>query len=123
MPECQTQLTDGCVPHERLLVLQHRVDGELLAVLRRHNRNCRLLVGRNRRHLFDHFDFGVLVMDARVRIELHRLDDAALLQRQHHLQDVLLGPAAIAARGISDCIRIGMTLCFIFIFTVQSLRV
>lgn len=73
-------LTHGGVPDKRLFILEHRVNGQLLAVLGCDDGDGGLLVGGDRRHLLDHLDLCVLVVDARERVELHRLDEAAILQ-------------------------------------------
>lgn len=56
--------TDGGVSHERLLILQHGVNGDFLAVLRCDDGDGRLFVGRDGWHLFDNFNLCVLVMDS-----------------------------------------------------------
>ena len=91
-------LTDCGVPDKGLFVLQHRVHGEFLAVLGCDDGNGRLFVGRDRGHLLDHPDLRVLVMDARERVELHGLDEAAILQREQDDQHFLSGPAIVARR-------------------------
>lgn len=48
------QLTDRRVSYERFFVLKHCIDRQFLTILCCNDRDWRLLIGRNRWHLFDH---------------------------------------------------------------------
>lgn len=113
--------TDGGVAHEGLLVLQHGIDGDLLAVLRGDDGNRRLLVGRDRRHLLHHLDFRVLVVDSRERVELHRFDEAARLQRDDDFEDFFLRPAVVSVR-VKSKLGIAQKRGIVEIFTSRDHR-
>lgn len=57
-------LTDSCVADECFLVLEHRIHGDFLAILRSDDGDGRLLVRGNCRHLFNNFNLFVFVMDS-----------------------------------------------------------
>lgn len=90
--------TDGRVADESFFVLQHRVDGHLLAVLRGDDGDGRLLVGGDGRHLLHDLDLLVLVVDPRERVELHRLNEAARLQRDDDFEDFFFRPAIVPTK-------------------------
>lgn len=94
--DSNSSLTDCGVSDKCLFILQHWVDGQLFAILSRYDGNRGLLIGRDRRHLFNHLDLLVLVMGARERVEIHRLDEAAALQREQNLKNFLFRPAIVA---------------------------
>lgn len=101
--------TDGGVADEGLLVLQHRIDGYLLAVLGGDDGDGRLLVRGDGRHLLHDLDLLVLVVDPGERVELHRLNEAARLKRDDDFEDFFLRPAIVPARELRlVCARAGI---------------
>lgn len=98
-PLVATAPTDCGISDEGLLVLQHGVHGQLLAILCRYNGYGGLLIWSYRRHLLDHLNLLILVMDARVCVVLHQLDEPTLLQRLDDQQHILFAPAVVPMGG------------------------
>lgn len=110
-PLAATPPTDCGISDEGLLVLQHGVNSQLLAILCRYDGYGGLLIWSYRRHLLNHLDLLILVMDACVCVVFHKLDKATLLQRLYDQQHILFAPAVVPIWGEERKIYI-----YIFIF-------
>lgn len=68
-------LTDSCVSHKRLLILNHSVHRQLFTILGGNNRYSRLFGTGHCRHLLDNGDVGVLSLLAGESTVFHRFDE------------------------------------------------